>query len=144
MVRLVQAPSIENTLTRFGMVWSWRVAVCLIAVVLLNAGCTTLQPSQLPPDAIRAGIRDGYLVKVGDQIGVVTKDGAEQVVRVLGVEAEAIRGETSADEEVVIAIDDVLALRTPQLDSLSGADVYTQVAFGARSGSDTQRPATDA
>ena len=30
------------------------------------------------------------------------------------------------------------------LDSLSGADVYTQVAFGARSGSGTQRPATDA
>ena len=127
MVRLPRAPSIDNTLARFGMVWSWRVAVCLIGVALLNAGCTTLQSSQLSPDAIRAGIRDGYLVQVGDEIGLVTADGLEQVIRVLAVDADTIRGEASVGGEVVIAVADVLALRTPQVEPVRS----TFVALGS-------------
>ena len=102
-----------------------RLAACLVALATLSA-CTTLQPSQVPPDAIREGIRDGYLLEAGDTVGFVTKDGTEHVIRVLEVDSDHIRGTTGGGapgwlagesaETVEIPIDDVLALRTEQLE----------------------------
>jgi len=80
----------------------------------------------MPPDAIREGIRDGYLLAAGDTVGLVTKDGTEHVIRVLEVDSDHIRGTTGGGapgwlagesaETVEIPIDDVLALRTEQLE----------------------------
>ena len=106
-------PSGAHAPTRCGVVVPWPVLV--LAIALLPNGCTTLQTSELPPDSIREGIRDGYLVKVGDKIGVVTEDGTEQELTVQAVGPETIRGESSAGD-VAILIDDVVALQTPQLE----------------------------
>ena len=86
----------------------------LLAAALAGFGCTTLQSTQLPPDELRDGIRDGSLVNTGDEISVVTTDGREHFLDVRGVDRDAIRGELSGGEETVVAIDDVIALRTHQ------------------------------
>ncbi|MCY3623934.1 MAG: hypothetical protein OXH68_19765 [Gammaproteobacteria bacterium] len=89
----------------------------LLAVALAGSGCTTLQSTQLPPDELRDGIRSGSLIKTGDEISVVTTDGREYLLDVRGLDREAIRG-LSGGEEAVVAIDDVVALRTHQTESV--------------------------
>ena len=91
------------------------VAGLLLALASM-VGCTTLQSTRLPPEEIRYGIRNGSLVQPGDQISVVTNDGKERVLKVREVEADAIRGAFKWGEETEVAIDDVVALSTPQLE----------------------------
>ena len=90
----------------------------LLAVALIASGCTTLQSTQLPPDELRDGIRNGSLVETGDEISVVTTDGREHVFDVRGVDQDAIRGELADGEVAVVAIDDVVALRTHQTERI--------------------------
>ena len=52
----------------------------------------------------------------GDQISVVTDDGTETVLKVHEVDADAIRGASKGSEETAVVIDDVVALRTQQLE----------------------------
>lgn len=102
-----------------GGVRQWRLLGGLLLVAMLIAsGCTTLQSTQLPPDELRDGIRDGSLVKLGDEISVVTTDGREHLFDVRGVDQDAIRGELADGEEAVVAIDDVVALRTHQTERI--------------------------
>ena len=102
-----------------GGVRQWRLLGGLLLVAtLIASGCTTLQSTQLPPDELRNGIRDGSLVETGDEISVVTTDGREHVFDVRGVDQDAIRGELADGEEAVVAIDDVVALRTHQTERI--------------------------
>ncbi|MYA18521.1 MAG: hypothetical protein F4Z28_18030 [Gammaproteobacteria bacterium] len=105
------------------------VAGLLLALASM-VGCTTLQSTRLPPEEIRYGIRNGSLVQPGDQISVVTNDGKERVLKVREVEADAIRGALKGGEETEVAIDDVVALSTPQLEPVR--TVF--YAFGASMG----------
>ena len=105
------------------------VAGLLLALASM-VGCTTLQSTRLPPEEIRYGIRNGSLVQPGDQISVVTNDGKERVLKVREVEADAIRGALMGGEETEVAIDDVVALSTPQLEPVR--TVF--YAFGASMG----------
>ena len=106
------------------------VAGLLLALASM-VGCTTLQSTRLPPDEVRYGIRSGSLVQPGDQISVVMDDGTETVLKVREVEADAIRGALKGGEETAVAIDDVVALRTHQLEPVR----TTFYAFMAASGS---------
>lgn len=90
----------------------------LLAVALIASACTTLQSTQLPPDELRDGIRNGSLVETGDEISVVTADGREHLFDVRGLDQDAIRGELADGEEAVVAIDDVVALRTHQTERI--------------------------
>ena len=90
----------------------------LLAIAFAGFGCTTLQSTQLPPDELRYGIRSGSLVKPNDEISVVTMDGREYLLDVRGVDEDAIRGELSGGKEAVVAIDDVVALRTHQTEGV--------------------------
>ena len=92
------------------------VAGCLLAVALAGSGCTTLQSTQLPPDELREGIRNGSLAQPGGKISVVTAAGREYVLTVGDVGEDAIRGELSNGEEVAVAIDDLVALRTHRVE----------------------------
>lgn len=92
-----------------------RVGVGLVLAVLL-AACTTVQSSQLPPDALRSGIRSGTLVEPGDRVSVVTAGGREYAFTVNAVDTEMIRGESSEGTLVGIAIDDVIALRKREVE----------------------------
>ncbi|MDE0421492.1 MAG: hypothetical protein OXK76_11500 [Gammaproteobacteria bacterium] len=102
----------------------------LLVVLASMVGCTTLQSTRLPPEEIRYGIRSGSLVQTGDEISVVTNDGKERVLKVREVEADAIRGALKGGEETEVAIDDVVALSTHQLEPVR--TVF--YAFGASMG----------
>ena len=100
--------------------WSGRsyrhVLVYLLATTLLSGACTTVKSSQLPPEALRSGIRSGSLVAVGDSINVVTVDGMEHVFEVSAVDREHIRGESPDGQAVVVKVDEVVALRTREIE----------------------------
>lgn len=101
----------------FGSGSSYRqVLVCLLATSLLNGACTTVKSSQLPPEALRSGIRSGSLVAAGDSINVVTTDGVEHAFEVSTVSREHIHGESPDGKAVVVRIDDVVALRTREIE----------------------------
>ena len=82
---------------------------------MLGAGCTTLQSSQLPPDALRSGIRAGKLIEPGEDVWVTTADGKEHAFKVSALEADTILGEMLGGEAVEVAVDDVVSLRTVEL-----------------------------
>ena len=93
------------------------LAVGVVAVAAwLLAACTTMQPAELPPDALRQAIRDGSLVESGAQIAAVTADGREHRLQVGSVSAESITGETAAGQVVEVVIDDIVALRLQRVD----------------------------
>ena len=75
----------------------------------------------MAPDAIREQVRTGELVQVGDKVGVVGKDGAEDVIKIVAVDEDSIVGrhvwgQERWGEDVEIAIDEIVALRTARLD----------------------------
>ena len=89
------------------------VVVCL----LLGGGCSSLQWAGLPPSEIQKGIHDGNLLEIGEQVGVVDRDGKEHVVRVEAVNEKTIVGKPNQGEKVELAIDDIVALRTHRRDN---------------------------
>ena len=92
-------------------------AVLLFSVAVTGPGCTTLQSTELPLDELRHGIRNGSLVQPGDKVGVVVADGKQFVLVVHEVDEDHMRGEAAGDE-VTVAIDEVLALRTGRTDGV--------------------------
>lgn len=125
----------KHTRRPSGSYSSYRhVLVCLLATTLLNGACTTLKSSQLPPEALRSGIRSGSLVAAGDSINVVTADGTQHAFEVSTVDREHIRGESADGRAVIIRIDDVVALRTREIEPVrttfaSVGAVYALAAF---------------
>ena len=96
---------------------SATVAACL----LLGSGCTSLQWTDMAPDVLREQVRTGELVQVGDKVGVVGKDGAEDVIKIVAVREDSIVGRhvwghERWGEDVEIDIDEIVALRTARLD----------------------------
>ena len=94
-----------------------RSAVAWLAVAaLLSAGCTTMKPSQVPPETLRAQIRDGSAVQVGDRVTIITNDGRKFTMAVAALEADAIVGNPEGGARVTVPIDNVVALRTREID----------------------------
>ena len=85
-------------------------------VACLLAACTTMQPAELPRDALRQAIRDGSLVELGAEVAAVTADGREHRFQVSSVGVDAISGETADGQAVEVAIDDIVALRLQRVD----------------------------
>lgn len=110
-----------------------RLVAWLVAAAMLGGGCTTLKSNQLPPEALQAQIRNGSIVQTGDEVSVVTKDGAEQTFIVSAVGTDAIVGTLEGGTSVTVAIDDVLALRTEEISvgrtMLAGVGAYSLVAI---------------
>ena len=88
----------------------------VFAVIVSISGCTTLQPTPLPPEELRAGIRDGSLVEAGDEIVVFVADGTEYALRVWSVDENDIRGASPTGSHLTVAVDDVIAVRTRQIE----------------------------
>ena len=93
-----------------------RLVACLVATVMLTGACTTVRPSQLPPDALQSGIRSGALVQPGDSITVVTADGMEHAVVVSSSDSEAIRGASPDGDPIAVPISEVVALRKREIE----------------------------
>lgn len=108
-----------------------RFLAWLAAATLLCGGCTTLKSQQLPPEALQAQIRNGSIVQTGDEVNLVTRDGAEHTLIVSAVGTDAIVGTLEGGASIAVPIDDVLALRTREISAgrtaLAGVGVYLLV-----------------
>lgn len=97
-------------------------------VATMCAGCTSLQTSPLPPDALRAGIRAGELIEPGEDVWITTVDGSEHAFEVTALEPDRIRGRLLGGESVEVSVDDVAALRTVGLEAMptffAGVGIY--------------------
>ena len=91
-----------------------------------------MKSQQLPPEALQAQIRNGSIVQTGDDVNLVTRDGAEHTLIVSAVGTDAIVGTLEGGASVTVPIDDVLALRTQEVSVartvLAGVGVYWLVA----------------
>ncbi len=79
LATMIRSGEVAQMRTLMGMAGDGRCRLIVYSVGVLFAlasvvGCTTLQPTSIPPDEIRYGIRSGALVQPGDKIGVVTDD----------------------------------------------------------------------
>lgn len=108
-----------------------RSVAWLVAAAMLGAGCTTVKSKQLPPEALQAQIRHGSIVRPGDQVSIVSRDGMEHTFEVSAVGTDAIVGTQDGEEGVTIPIDDVLALQTREISvgrtAAAGVGVYMVV-----------------
>ena len=95
-----------------------RLTACLAATAILTGACTTVQSSQLPPDALRSGIRSGALAQSGDSISVVTADGIEHALVVSTTDEEVIRGESPGGDPVAVPISEIVALRKREVEAV--------------------------
>ena len=98
--------------TSFNPVRHAKILFLLFAASL--SGCTNLKPIAMDPETLQENIRDGMVVREGDTIRVVTKDGVSHLLVVTGVDEHTIRGyATGAPPGAIvidIPIDDVLTL----------------------------------
>lgn len=106
------------------------VVAGIVLVAASLGACSTMQSSQLPPDALRSGIRSGALVEPGDTINVVTVDGERHTVTVSALDPEMIRGESSEGSPLAITIDEIIALRKREVEPVrtTFAALYAGVA----------------
>ena len=84
--------------------------VCI--ATLLSGGCTALQSSKLSPEALRSSIRSGSLIEPGDEVWLSTRDGNVHAFKVSEVGSETVDGHLMGGEPVSVAVDDVVALST--------------------------------
>ena len=89
-----------------------RHAVPLIFLGLAAAGCTSLQPVQIPDEELHLAIRAGTMVGRGDRIHVIGSDGTEHAMKVHAVDDHALHGTTKGGADVEVAIDDLVAMST--------------------------------
>ena len=67
-------------------------SLLLLTVFVLNAGCTTLHPIEGTPIELQERIASNELLKIGDQVSIVTADGKTHRFAVTGFEAGVVRG----------------------------------------------------
>ena len=98
--------------TSFNPVRHAQILLLLFAASL--SGCTNLKPIDMAPESLQENIRDGKVVREGDTIRVVTKDGVSHLLVVTGVDEHTIRGHATGAPPGAIVIDipmdDVLTL----------------------------------
>jgi hypothetical protein len=87
------------------------LVVCLL-LGLLVTGCTTLQPMANNAETLHEGLRGGEMIKPGDRVSVVTRDGLTRLLIVTELDEYVLKGhpEGAEMEGVVIAIpiDDIV------------------------------------
>ena len=88
-------------------------ALAVLAASVVASGCTTIKPIDLPPDDLRAELRNGAVGTPGETMEVVTADGAERVLEFVAVDqdADVLRGKDGRGEPVAVAIGDIVVVR---------------------------------
>lgn len=82
-----------------------------LSVLLVLAGCTSLQHVAVDPEVLRDRIRAGEVVRAGDRIAVTTEDGTQYAFTVAHVDADALSG-----DGFLVPIDRIATLRTERID----------------------------
>lgn len=49
--------------------------ILILLVVVLSAACTTMRPVQQPPEQLREQVAAGEVIRPGDDVKIVTRDG---------------------------------------------------------------------
>lgn len=79
----------------------------LFLALLVCASCTTMRSAELSPDELQSQIRSGEIIAVGDDVEIVTADGARHQFEIVSIDDALIAGDSGS-----VAIDDVVALKT--------------------------------
>ena len=126
-VRAPRNPSFGHGLLR-------HCTVAVLSLAVLTAGCTTLRVVEMPADALRTALRSGDMAPVGEQVVIVTADGAEHAMEFAAADAAAdtVRGTTAGGEPLALPIGDIVEMQTRTTDGGKTALlVVGAVAFAA-------------
>src|SRR5271169_6174808 len=82
----------------------------VLGLIICLVGCTTLQPVTGNPAALQQRIASGALLKPGDDVDILTKDGRTHVFAVKSVSASTIDGQNES-----ISIDRVALIQKRKL-----------------------------
>ena len=86
--------------------------VVLLTLALLSTSCTALKTTEAPPEEVHRLIMTEDILKPGDEVRIVTKDGVVHEFRVTRVDRE--RGLVGGDGGE-IPIGDIVALETREI-----------------------------
>ena len=115
-------------------------------VVIINLiGCTTVQTIEVPPDKLHEQIRHESLLKVGDNVRIITENKKEYQLIVTAINEDEIRGEDATipiytnnedeirGEDVAISIDSIEAVETRDFNAgktaLLGGGIYVTLSL---------------
>jgi len=85
----------------------WTLAS--LAMIPLLA-CTSMRSVPMPPAELAAKIRQGHVLRVGDEVTIATRGGHENRFTVTAIDESTVRGDRQS-----IPIDDIVALKTKQI-----------------------------
>ena len=80
-------------------------AIAVFAILLV--GCTSLQPVDMPPEALREQVRASQIARPGERVSVTTEDGVTHEFKIVEVTDRAIRGDA-----VDVPINAIVSVRT--------------------------------
>jgi hypothetical protein len=79
-----------------------KTITCMVIIVFLVSGCTTLRPIELSQSAIQQRISSGDLLYQGDRVEITTNDGKHYEFKVVSVADGYLKG-----KDVEIPIKDI-------------------------------------
>ena len=65
----------------------------LLIISIFLTGCTHLKPVEMNSKTLQDNIRNGELIKEGDRVRVITKDGSSHILTVTAVSEHVLKGE---------------------------------------------------
>ena len=79
---------ITNTLDYIthSIIWPLRTSIFL-------TGCTHFKPVEMNSKTLQDKIRNGELIKEGDRVRVITKDGSSHILTVTAISEHVLKGE---------------------------------------------------
>ena len=91
-----------------------RSGVFVLVVLVGLVGCATQRTPDMTPEALRAAVRAGDVVKPGDRVRVVTTGAGEREVVVVAVDADHIRAtlvRRQQQGELSVPIDELVSVQ---------------------------------
>lgn len=79
----------------------------IVLVITFLNGCSTLSPTELPPNELQNQIINGEIIHIGDDVKIVTVDGKQHEFKVTTVANGHVTGK---GEDVLIS--DIIAIET--------------------------------
>ena len=92
-----------------------RFTMIILAMSLLQFGCSSVQRVDTTPEDLQAQIREGKYLQKGHDVTIVTNEGKELFFRFQQLENDAIEGTTQLGEKASVPIADVAGLKTDRL-----------------------------
>ena len=77
-------------------------AACLITVLLMTCGCTSVRTTEISPDQQRDQFTSDELGRTGERVTITTTDGVSHEIRITQITADTVLGEETVDVEGVV------------------------------------------